>query len=318
MTDCAPIVLFTYCRADKTQRAVESLLRNAEAKDTALTVFSDGPKIYPGNEKKTEEKRKGVEENRRYIHTITGFKSVTIVEREKNWGLANSLIAGITDVVNQYGRVIVVEDDLTLSPYFLRFMNEALEKYKDDDRVSSITAFCPVTETPLPDTYFLRFFFCWGWATWKCGWDLANWDTRYLLRKMRFKTRKFDLEGTVGSYGNLYCQKVGLVDSWYVRLYASFFLARKLTLFPSRSLVHNTGLDGTGTHCGIHKDDAETVAYAEHPIYVRDIPVEESPLAYNAFCNAYRKSLPTVNNKLRHTYMRFKSFVRRLLYVDCF
>ena len=104
----APIALFTYNRADKTQRVVESLLQNAEAKFSDLFIFSDGPK--------TPEKKAGVEENRKYIHTISGFKSISIIEREKNWGLANSLIAGITEVINKYGRVIVVEDDLILSP----------------------------------------------------------------------------------------------------------------------------------------------------------------------------------------------------------
>ena len=308
MQTYAPIALFTYNRADHTRQAVESLLRNAEAKDTDLFIFSDGPK----NEKAAE----GVKANREFIRTITGFKSITIIEREKNWGLANSLIAGITDVINKYGRVIVVEDDLTLSRYFLKFMNEALEKYKDDERISSISGFCPVTETALPDTYFLQFFHCWGWATWRRGWELANWDVKYLLRKMRFKTRKFDIDGTVGSYGNLLCQKFGLVDSWYIRLYASFFLSKKLTLFPCRSLVHNTGLDGTGTHCGVQKEGASAVAYVEQAIELKDIPVEESQDAYDAFRKAYGKDARHVN-WARKSYNRFKSFIRRLLYVDC-
>ena len=115
MQTYAPIALFTYNRADKTKRAVESLLQNIEAKYSDLFVFSDGPK--------TPEKKAGVEDNRKYIHSISGFNSVHIIEREKNWGLANSLIAGITEVINKYGKVIVVEDDLILSPYFLQFMN---------------------------------------------------------------------------------------------------------------------------------------------------------------------------------------------------
>lgn len=151
----APIALFTYNRADHTRKAVESLLQNAEAKDSDLFIFSDGPK----NEKTV----RGVADNREYIHTVTGFKTVTIVEREKNWGLANSLIAGITDVINKYGRVIVVEDDLILSPYFLKFMNDGLEKYKDDDRVGTITGFVPPIEEKLPETFFLTYFQCWGW-----------------------------------------------------------------------------------------------------------------------------------------------------------
>lgn len=146
MQTYAPIALFTYNRADKTKRAVESLLQNIEAKNSDLFVFSDGPK--------TPEKKAGVEENRKYIHTISGFNSVHIIEREKNWGLANSLIAGITEVINKYGKVIVVEDDLILSPYFLKFMNDGLEKYKDDDRVGAINAFVPPINESLPDTYF--------------------------------------------------------------------------------------------------------------------------------------------------------------------
>ena len=229
MQTYAPIALFTYNRADHTQRAVESLLQNAEAKDSDLFIFSDGAK----NEKAI----KGVEDNRKYIHTVTGFKSVTIVEREKNWGLANSLIAGITDVISKYGRVIVVEDDLILSPYFLKFMNEGLEKYKDDDRVSSISGFIPNVEEKLPETFFLRFFHCWGWATWDRAWSLLNNDVRYLLRKLRFKSNDFSLDGSMGSYGILYCQKLGLVDSWYIRLYASFYLKGKLTLYPGKPMV---------------------------------------------------------------------------------
>ena len=169
----APIALFTYNRADKTQRVVESLLKNAEAKFSDLFIFSDGPK--------TPEKKAGVEENRKYIHTISGFNSVHIIEREKNWGLANSLIAGITEVINKYGKVIVVEDDLILSPYFLQFMNEGLEKYKDDDRVGTITGFVPPIKDKLPETFFLKYFQCWGWATWKRAWDLLEGDARSLL-----------------------------------------------------------------------------------------------------------------------------------------
>ena len=107
--NCAPIALFTYCRADHTRAAVESLLRNQEAAESDLYIFSDGPK--------NGSKELAVKDNREYIHTIQGFNSIHIIEREKNWGLANSLIAGITEIVNKYGRVIVVEDDLTLSPY---------------------------------------------------------------------------------------------------------------------------------------------------------------------------------------------------------
>lgn len=306
MQTYAPIALFTYNRVDKTQRVVESLLKNAEAKYSDLFIFSDGPK--------TPEKKAGVEENRKYIHTISGFKSISIIEREKNWGLANSLIAGITEVINKYGRVIVVEDDLILSPYFLQFMNEGLEKYKDDDRVSSISGFIPNVKEGLPDTFFLRYFECWGWATWDRAWKLLNTDTKYLLRKVRMRTYDFNFDGSCGLYGILYCQKVGSVDSWYIRLYASFYLANKLTLFPGHTLVTNEGFDGSGTHCKKEAESSSIIFYNK-PINITDIKIEENIEARKCMSSTFKQSLP--KDGLKSCYNRFKSFVRRFFYIDC-
>ncbi len=303
----APIALFTYNRADHTQRAVESLLQNAEAKDSDLFIFSDGAK----NEKAI----KGVEDNRKYIHTVTGFKTITIIEREKNWGLANSLIAGITDVITKYGRVIVVEDDLILSPYFLKFMNDGLEKYKDDDRVGTITGFVPPIEEKLPETFFLTYFQCWGWATWKRAWDLLETDARPLLKGLRFKRKKFDVGGGVCNYGNLYCQKVGLVDSWYLRYYASLFLKGKLSLYPGRSVAANDGLDGTGTHCGADLKCYFNAHNTQAPIVLREIEVREDERVFQIFKNYFLPS--NTKRSMKSLYSQFKSFVRRLLYIDC-
>lgn len=303
----APIALFTYNRADHTRKAVESLLQNAEAKDSDLFIFSDGPK----NEKTV----RGVADNREYIHTVTGFKTVTIVEREKNWGLANSLIAGITDVINKYGRVIVVEDDLILSPYFLKFMNDGLEKYKDDDRVGTITGFVPPIEEKLPETFFLTYFQCWGWATWKRAWDLLETDARPLLKGLRFKRKKFDVGGGVCNYGNLYCQKVGLVDSWYLRYYASLFLKGKLSLYPGRSVAANDGLDGSGTHCGAGLKRSFDAHNSQTPIKVNDVEVIEDLQVYRIFKKYFLSKQS--GSFIKAAYYQFKSFVRRLLYIDC-
>ena len=300
----APIALFTYNRADHTQSAVESLLMNAEAKDSDLFIFSDGAK----NEKAI----KGVNENREYIHSISGFKSITIIEREKNCGLANSLIAGITDVINRYGRVIVVEDDLILSPYFLKFMNDVLDKYKDDERVASISGFLnPVGEVNKP--FFLRYFACWGWATWKRGWDLLINDSRELLRKLRWKTNDFNIGGTGPFYGILYCDKVGLNDSWAVRFYASQFLAGKLQLFPNKTLVVQGGTDGSGTHCTERDTTYDGMQVAISPIKLYEIPVKESKIMYKVYSRFYGKRTKV---SIRYYYNKLKSFVRRLLGVD--
>ena len=301
----APITLFTYSRADHTKSAVESLLKNKEAAESDLFIFSDGPK--------TEEKRKAVEENRKYIHTITGFKSVHIVEHEKNQGLANSLIAGITEIVNQYGRVIVVEDDLILSPYFLQFMNEALEKYKDEDRVASISAFLNPIDCEAPDTFFLRYFACWGWATWKRGWDILINDDRVLLKQLRWKKNDFNIGGTGPFYGILYCDKIGLNDSWAVRFYASQFLAGKLQLFPGRSMAIQTGTDGSGTHGTDADHKYDKMQLSMRPIPIGEIPVEESKEMYDAFSRFYGQGQ---KKTLKTEWARFKSFIRRLIGID--
>ena len=283
------------------------MLQNAEAKDSDLFIFSDGPK----NEKTV----RGVADNREYIHTVTGFKTVTIVEREKNWGLANSLIAGITDVINKYGRVIVVEDDLILSPYFLKFMNDGLEKYKDDDRVGTITGFVPPLEEKLPETFFLTYFQCWGWATWKRAWDLLETDARPLLKGLRFKRKKFDVGGGVCNYGNLYCQKVGLVDSWYLRYYASLFLKGKLSLYPGRSVATNEGLDGSGTHCGAELKRSFEAHNSQTPIKVNDVKVIENLQVFRIFKKYFLSKQS--GSFIKAAYYQFKSFVRRVLYIDC-
>ena len=310
----APIALFTYNRAEHTKQAVESLLKNKEAKDSDLFIFSDGPK----NEKSI----KGVEENRAYIKTLKNgnvngngnFRSVTIIEREKNWGLANSLIAGITEIVNIYGRVIVVEDDLILSPYFLQFMNEALEKYKDEDKVASVSAFLNPIDCEAPETFFLRYFACWGWATWKRGWDILINDDRVLLKRLRWKKNDFNIGGTGPFYGILYCDKIGLNDSWAVRFYASQFLAGKLQLFPGKTMAIQTGTDGSGTHGITIQHTFDSMRLCMEPIRLGDIAIEENKEMYDAFARFYAKG--NTENRLKPIYGKMKSFFRSLLGLD--
>lgn len=309
----APIALFTYNRPDKTKTVIESLLKNAEAKDSDLFIFSDGPK----NEKAAE----GVRANREYLKSLTSnaptsnlFKSITVIEREKNWGLANSLIAGITDLCEKYGRVVVVEDDLMLSPYFLKFMNDGLNKYEDDERVSAISGFLNPVNTDVPNTFFLRYFACWGWATWKRSWDLLINDSRELLRQLRWKKNDFNVGSTGPFYGILYCDKVGLNNSWAVRFYASQFLAGKLQLFPGKSLVIQNGTDGSGTHCTERDTTYDGMYLFTEPLVIDDIPVEESKYMYQVYSEFFNHGR---GKTIQTEYERFKSFIRRLLNIDC-
>jgi len=239
----APIALFTYNRPWHTQQTVEALLRNVEAADSDLIVFSDGPKDGGS--------RENIYEVRQHLRTIEGFKSVRIVERKKNLGLAQNIISGVTEVVNEHGRVIVLEDDLVTSPYFLRYMNDALDAYQDDDRVISIHGYCYPIEG-LPETFFQKGADCLGWATWKCGWDLFEPDGSKLLAELtqRNLLHRFDFFEAYDFSGMLRGQTMGKNQSWAVRWYASALLNNKLTLYPGQTLVQHIGSDGSGTHCG--------------------------------------------------------------------
>lgn len=240
----APIVLFTYCRPWHTQQTVEALLRNKEAAYSDLYIYSDAPK--------NDSVRSGVVETRRYIRSITGFKSINIIERERNWGLANNLINGITYIVGEYGRVIVVEDDIVVSPYFLRYMNEGLELYKDEEQVACIHGYMYPSTKKLPEMFFIKGADCWGWATWKRAWDIFNSDAQALLDEInkRKLQREFNFNYTYPYTDMLKAQIRGEVDSWAIRWYASAFLNNMFTLYPGQSMVVQIGMDGIGsTHC---------------------------------------------------------------------
>lgn len=279
----APIALFTYCRPWHTQKTVEALLANHESSETDLFIFSDAPK----NEKAIE----GVLNTRKYIHTITGFKNVHIIEREKNWGLANSLIDGISKIVNEYGKVIVVEDDIVASPFFLQYMNEGLELYKNDNKVASIHAYVYPTQKKLPETFFIQGADCWGWATWKRAWDIFNSNTQELLDEIVQKKlqRKFDFDYTYPYVDMLKDQINGKVNSWAIRWYASAFLKDMYTLYPGQAMAKQIGMDGVGaTHSG--KTDIYNVELRMTPISLKQIhDIKNSPEGYEAFKSFFKK-----------------------------
>jgi hypothetical protein len=278
---CAPIVLFVYNRLDHTRRTIISLKKNALVQDSDLVIFSDAPKSTDGADK--------VNEVRQYIRQIVGFRSVTIVERETNLGLAKSIIDGVTSTVNRHGRVIVLEDDMVTSPFFLSYMNEALEKYVDDRRIVSVHGYVYPCNKPLPEAFFLRGADCWGWATWRRGWDCFNPNGQYLLDELKRLELipDFNFNNTYSYSDMLEGQINGTNDSWAVRWYASAFLANKLTLYPGRSLVLNIGNDNSGTHCG--DSNRNDIALSQTPINLHNITVTPSESGRMAFEMFFRK-----------------------------
>ena len=276
----APILLFTYNRLAHTRRCVEALLNNSLASDSELFIYSDAPK--------DETQQKAVEEVRQYIHTIRGFKHITITERDENWGLARSIIDGVTTQVNQYGRVIVLEDDLVVAPHFLQFMNDALETYKDEPQVGHIQA-CDFTQDPtLPETFLIRWTGSWGWGTWDRAWKHFNPNGKALLQELidRKLTYTFDFNGKYGYTRMLRRQIEGKNNSWAIRWNASLFLKGILSLNVGRSLVQNEGFDGSGTNCGGGGRYASQLHMDVLPVQ-KISPIEENIEARQAFVRYY-------------------------------
>ena len=238
----APIVLFVYNRLEHTKQTVAALQQNKLAKESELFIYSDAPK----NDKYSLH----VKNIREYIRTIDGFKQITIIEREKNLGLADSIIDGVTKVVNEYGKIIVLEDDLITSPYFLKFMNEALEMYKNEEKIASIHGYIYPIEG-LPETFFIKGADCWGWATWKEKWAVFESDGQKLLNELnkRKLQKEADFNHSYGYTKMLKDQIKGKNSSWAIRWHMSAFLKNMLTLYSGKSYVQNIGLDVQGTHC---------------------------------------------------------------------
>ena len=295
----APIALFVYNRADHVAQTVASLQRNALALESELIIFSDASK----NSSTRGEVRKVKE----YIKTIQGFKSVKIIERAENFGLAKSIIQGVTDIVNQYGKIIVLEDDLVTSPYFLKYMNKALDLYEHDESVVSIHGYIYPVKEKLPETFFLRGADCWGWATWKRGWDIFEPDGQKLLKELKKKrlTQEFDFDGSYPYTRMLESQILGLNHSWAIRWYAAAFLKEKLTLYPGRSLINNIGLDASGVHCA--DTDEYNVALATEPIKLEKQEFIEDAKSKEIIINYFRSL------RVNTIVLKLKFFIKKLL-----
>ena len=290
------ITLFAYNRPIHTKKTVASLLECKEAASFDFIVFCDGPK--------DDSSQVQVDAVRAYLNSITGFKSVKIITSQVNKGLASSIISGVTKVLKDYASIIVLEDDMIVSPHFLTYMNDGLEKYQNDDRVISIHGYVYPVDQDLPETFFLKGADCWGWGTWRRGWNLFNPDGQQLLDEIvrRDLSRDFDF-----NFSSNYCEMLeeqiaGKNDSWAIRWYASAFLADKLTMYPGRSLVHNIGNDGSGTHCG-SSTSHDTVLSAS-PINLKAVEVKHSEigaLAFEEFFSRQKASLLTkVKNGIKH------------------
>jgi len=274
MQSLAPIALFVYNRPQHTERTLQFLKQNELAAQSHLYIFSDGAK--------TDLDREKVTAVRKIIKKADGFKSVKVIESKVNAGLANAVIAGVTQLIAEYDQVIVFEDDLITSPHTLSYFNNALNHYREEEKVMHIGAYMyPLKSDNLSPSFFYRAATSWGWATWGRAWKNFEPDINILIKQFDKKKRTaFSIDNKMNFWKQMQEFKKGKNNSWAIRWYAAIFLKGGITLNPSQSLVNNIGHDGTGVHSGIN--DIYNVIINPKPIVEFPTVIAEDPIAYKA------------------------------------
>lgn len=280
--DLAPVVLFVYNRPLHTQQTLDTLQKNVWASSTELFIYSD--------QAKSEDEQENVDKVRALLKNITGFKKITIKNREKNFGLANSIIDGVSKIIKEYGKVIVLEDDLITSPYFLKFMNESLNFYKNENRVWHISGWnYPINTDGLDDVFFWRLMNCWGWATWEDRWRYFEKNTDKLLEEFsKQQINYLNLDGTNDAWAQVISNKQKKISTWAVYWYATIVKNSGLCLNPSETFVQNIGLDGSGVNCGIDNSYLDLLSEKNHITYSTNY--EENELALEKVKNFFKSN----------------------------
>ena len=241
---------------------MEALQKNELAQESELFIYADAPK--------NEEATLKVHEVRQYIHSITGFKKVHIIEREKNWGLADNIVDGVTTIVNRFGKIIVLEDDLVTSPFFITYMNKALQLYENVGNVYSVSANMFPIEDSLRKTVLLPLIATWGWGTWKAQWDSASWvnDDYNIMFQSQELQKRFNL----ADYSYIDILKLPFSKSWGIRWYFHVFKRNGLSVYPTRSLIKNVGLDGSGENCRVNEN--YMIDLADHIDVIKELNID--------------------------------------------
>lgn len=239
----APIVVFAYNRPWHLQQTIEALLKNDLAAKSDIHIFSDGPRSDADIPK--------IEELRKYIKSVQGFKRLNIYEREKNMGLANSIITGVTEVISTHEQVIVMEDDLLCSSDFLAFMNQGIDTYKNQPEIFSITGWKPPIDLK---SYHQQVYLHYrpsslGWATWKESWATAKWDIPDYesFRKDKAKQKLFQ-RGGADLPAMLSKQMNGKIDSWAIRWAYTLYKENAFCVYPTQTKIRHIGFDGSGSN----------------------------------------------------------------------
>ena len=300
----APVALFVYNRLDHTKETVTALQSNRLASFSELYVFSDGPR--------NDEDIASVEKVRCYVKSISGFSNVNVIESAENKGLAASIVSGVSFLVNTYGKVIVLEDDIVTSPGFLQYMNDALTLYENEPKVMHVAGYMyPIKKNRLPSTFFYPATSCWGWATWKRAWEHYNPDAAFLYESIKKKGLLDVLNVNLihDFEGQLRANVEGTLNTWFIKWNASVILCGGYSLYPKYSLVQNIGFDGSGEHCG-------PTSQFQCPRLAGSIEVKKQRTRLNKRAIVALKEFgcePNSNNPFKQMKRSMKRFAKKML-----
>jgi len=298
----APVIIFNYNRPDHSQQVWDALSKNELARETELYLYCDGPKVNASDEMRQRIADLHAQAKQYAIDAPKAgkFKAVHVACAETNKGLANSIIGGVTEVIAKHGRVIVLEDDLLTSPYFLKYMNTALDKYESYPSVFTISANRPpVNKMTIPKDYEYDVFvslrpFSTGWATWKEKWEKIDWSLDYLVEFLKHPEQiKAFNRGGDDLTNMLLLQRDGKIDSWAIRYSYQLYYHHAVAILPCVPYVDNIGFDGTGVHSWKGATDFRNdVSLAPKDVRWLDVIYQDSRII-NAF-NSYfcRKKRP--------------------------
>lgn len=304
----APIALFLYRRPKHTIKVLKALSDNHLANESKLHIFCDGPK--PGAD---AAEIKNILSVRKIVRQRRWCKSVAITESETNLGLANSIVQGVTKVVDEFEKVIVLEDDIVTSKGFLQYMNNALELYAQDERVFQVSAFMVPSQIVLEPTGFFRAPASWGWGTWRDAWQQYEHDIDVLFEYANSIDKEFfNLEGSYDYFDQLLRNRSGQLNTWGVRFYTSMLMNHGLCLYPHNTLVQNIGFGKLASNTSSSASNLS----ARKPLpelRIQKIPIEESQNYFESFKAHYRYqnyqwSKPSFSQKIKGRLKRY--FVR--------
>jgi hypothetical protein len=291
MSDLAPVALFVYNRVEHTRKTISALQKNVLAAETNLIIFSDASKNITD--------QLCVNAVREYIKNISGFSDVTIIYRDSNYGLSRSISDGVTQVINEHNKVIVLEDDLIPHDYFLTYMNDALNYYKDNPKVMNVNAYVLPSINNNGEVFFTRLPTSWGWGTWRDRWQYYNRDPLQSIKNFNTKDQHhFDFDSEFPFFRTILRNGKGELNTWSIFWYETVFKRRGLCVSPPVSLIYNSGNDGSGVNSKTTQDFHVELQNVSSIVYVDS--VAESKEVFENMKAFYRS---THNGLLTKIYM---------------